>query len=75
MVEELGKKSSGSSDWLYWGLVRVGQIEDKTKLSPRFRGCMLWRIVLSLREIGKPRVGVNLGEKVMSFVLDILNLK
>lgn len=45
----------------------------KTKLGPRFRGCILWRIVLSVKEIGKSRMGVSLGEKVMSLISDILN--
>ena len=50
-------------------------MEENYKAEPRFRGCMLWRIMLSLREIGKRRLGVSLGGKVMSLALDMLSNK
>lgn len=31
-ARETKKKSSGSSDWLYWGLVGVGQEKKKQSL-------------------------------------------
>ena len=68
------EKSSGSSDLLYCRLMGVGW-KKNTKLSPIFTGCRLWRIVLSLRKIGKPRPSVSLGGKVMSLVLDMLSNK
>lgn len=46
---------------------------DESRMTPRLKGT--WRLILPSTVIGKMGVGVGLGEKMMSSVLNMLSLR